>query len=123
MEFSQAAWSTPMRVALGAAIATVVIAAAILATLPTIRETPADRAENVILVTPIRAPVEIQRSGHGYRPLSEEIKVHPGDRVRTGVGAYASITYFDGSQTMIDPDTVVVVREVEGRPGIYVLRP
>jgi len=43
--------------------------------------------------------------------------IYPGDRIETGTGSFAFLTYFDGSTTEIEQNTVLSVRRIDRRPS------
>ena len=50
----------------------------------------------------------------------EDIAVRVGDEIETHADTYASITYFDGSTTELDPQTTIILRELRRLPAGHV---
>lgn len=50
--------------------------------------------------------------GASWEVVPDRRTVQEGDRVRTGTGARAQLVYFEGSSTVVEPDTEVVVQRL-----------
>lgn len=65
----------------------------------------------------LRGEVQYQPLGAmTFSRIEGERPLQVGDRVRTGPGGYASIVYFDGSITSLEPETEVVLQRFERDP-------
>ena len=57
----------------------------------------------------LRGDQQLQRVGAtAYEPLTGQVPIQVGDRVRTGANGYATLVYFDGLVNSIAPDTEVM---------------
>lgn len=65
----------------------------------------------------LRGQVQIQRGQSPFESVTADTTVRQGDRIRTGPDAYATLTFFDGSSTTLDPNTEIVVRRLEDLGG------
>jgi hypothetical protein len=66
----------------------------------------------------LRGDVQLQRVGAtAYEPLTGQVPIQVGDRVRTGADGYAALVYFDGSTSSIAPDTELVLQRFERDPS------
>src|SRR6266699_3456150 len=52
-------------------------------------------------------PVEVASGGGAFGAARNAQTLQVGDQVRTGVGGVALLTYFDGSETQLTPETQV----------------
>lgn len=83
---------------------------------PAIRTGSLAFVDNTTLL-PLRGDVQVQVvGGTTFEPVVGSRALQVGDRVRTGPGAYASIVYFDGSSSALDPETEVVLQRFERDP-------
>src|SRR5690242_440396 len=55
----------------------------------------------------LAAPVEVATGGGSFSAGRNGQTLQVGDQVRTGSGGVALLTYFDGSETQLTPDTQV----------------
>lgn len=61
--------------------------------------------------------VEVQRVGGSLETITGNATLRVGDRIRTGANAYATVTYFEGSQTTLDPETDVTIKRLDKLAG------
>lgn len=66
----------------------------------------------------LSAPVEVANGRSGaYRPARDGESLAAGDQVRTGPGAAALLTFFDGSETQLGADTELVLERAQSGGG------
>jgi hypothetical protein len=106
-------WSRSRNVAAIALIAALALGAASSAVLAVELDGVVSRAA-VIVVT---GPVLVRHGGDGFVPAQESGVVAAGDKVRTGIGASAEITYFDGSSVRLEGDAEIVVESLHAADG------
>jgi hypothetical protein len=67
-------------------------------------------------LTVLGSPVEVQRAATGSRePAVSGMTLAAGDRVFTGPGGAATLTFFDGSETELAPGAEVLIEQLERR--------
>ena len=66
-------------------------------------------------LTVLTAPVEVQRASGNRDTASSGTTVVVGDRVFTGTGGAAKLTFFQGTEVDIAPDSEVMVQEMTQR--------
>ena len=59
-------------------------------------------------------PVEVSSGGGAYTPANDGMTLGPGDQVRTTGAGVALLTFFDGSETQLTPDTEVAIQQSTG---------
>ena len=59
-------------------------------------------------------PVEVATGGGAYAPATDGMTLGPGDQVRTAGGGVALLTFFDGSETQLTPDSEVGIQQSAG---------
>lgn len=64
-------------------------------------------------LTVLRGQVEVQLPGGFFAQVSGDAVVRGGTKIRTGPDSYALVTYFDGSTTEIEPNTVIELQRLE----------
>jgi len=65
----------------------------------------------------LASPVEVATGAGGFAAASDGMTVGPGDQVRTTGGGVALLTFFDGSETQLTPDSQVVIQEAAPSAG------
>ena len=61
--------------------------------------------------------VEVAGADGAFTTASDGMTVGPGDQVRTGDGGVALLTFFDGSETQLTPDSQVAIQQAAGATG------
>jgi hypothetical protein len=61
--------------------------------------------------------VEVQESDGEWIPASDGYRIKSGQRLRTGADSQATLTFFEGTQVTLDPNTDLVLSNVEGDWG------
>jgi hypothetical protein len=81
----------------------------------------AGATQNGATLTILAAPVEIARSGldEFTAPAPSEL-LQVGDIVRTGPGGLGLITFFDGSESQLGPDSQLQIERLEAMPAIHI---
>ena len=83
---------------------------------PAIRTGTLSLVDNTTLL-PLRGDVQVQVvGGTTFETVVGPRALQVGDRVRTGAGAHASIVYFDGSSSALEPETELVLQRFERDP-------
>ena len=62
-------------------------------------------------------PVEVATGSGAFAPASDGMTLGPGDQVRTTGGGVALLTFFDGSETQLTPDTQVAIQQTASSGG------
>jgi hypothetical protein len=77
------------------------------------RSQPAD----VAVLDEVTGRVEVAASDStgGWTALVQGDQVKAGQRLRTGPGASATLVFFEGSQTRLEPDTEITINSLSGR--------
>ncbi len=79
---------------------------------------PAFSMVELTTLTVLAGQVEVRRSGQAeYRPAPSGITLAPGDWVRTGLNGRALITYFEGSTTVLEPQSELAIQRLDGAPA------
>src|SRR5438132_5813685 len=65
----------------------------------------------------LSTPVDLSVGGAAFGAARDGSTLKPGDRVRTGSGGVALITFFDGSETQLTPDTQVEIKQADSTNG------
>ena len=96
----------------------VLIGALVFATSRLLRPAPAYALVDETTLVVLKGTVQLQRSGgSSFSTVTDNTGLREGDRVRTGPASYASITYFDGSTTKLEPETEIEMRKLDRLPG------
>jgi hypothetical protein len=68
----------------------------------------------------LAAPVEVASGSGSFTPARNGQTLQVGDQIRTGAGGVALLTYFDGSETQLTPETQVQLQAAPsgGGPGV-----
>jgi hypothetical protein len=83
---------------------------------PAVRTGSLSLVDNTTLL-PLRGDVQVQVvGGTTFETVVGQRALQVGDRVRTGPSSYASIVYFDGSSSALDPETELVLQRFERDP-------
>src|ERR1051326_2013649 len=61
--------------------------------------------------------VEVSTRGGNFTAARDGMTVGPGDQVRTSTGGVALLTFFDGSETQLTPDTQVQIQQAAAANG------
>src|SRR5579864_8235771 len=61
----------------------------------------------------LAADVEVSTGG-AFGPARDGMTVGPGDQIRTSNGGVALLTFFDGSETQLTPDSQVQIQQAAG---------
>ena len=86
--------------------------------MPAVRPDPVDAQATLnsqATLTVLTAPVEVQRASGNRDSASSGTTVVVGDRVFTGTGGAAKLTFFQGTEVDIAPDSEVMVQEMTQR--------
>jgi hypothetical protein len=79
---------------------------------------PAFSMVELTTLTVLAGQVEVRRSGQTtYQSAPSGIPLAPGDAVRTGPSGRALITYFEGSTTVLEPQSELEIRRLDGEPA------
>jgi hypothetical protein len=62
-------------------------------------------------------PVQVSSGGGTFTAASDGMALSPGDQVRTTGGGVALLTFFDGSETQLTPDTQVAIQQAASSSG------
>ncbi|MBU6289549.1 MAG: carboxypeptidase regulatory-like domain-containing protein, partial [Chloroflexi bacterium] len=95
-----------------------VVAALAAFLMPAVRPDPVDAQATLnsqATLTVLTAPVEVQRASGNRDSASSGTTVVVGDRVFTGTGGAAKLTFFQGTEVDIAPDSEVMVQEMTQR--------
>ena len=93
------------------------LAAFILSRLFTPSSTAYSLVDETTLVV-LQGTVQVTRGGTTTRvDAGADSVVRPGDRIRTSADSYASVTFFDGSTTELEPGTDIILQRLERRPA------
>ena len=65
----------------------------------------------------LRGQVEVQEPGRDFVTATGRTRLSVGYQVRTGHDAFASMTFFDGSTTEIEPDSLIRIDRLGQLPG------
>jgi hypothetical protein len=65
----------------------------------------------------LATPVEVASGGGGFTAARDGMTLGPGDQVRTTGGGVALLTFFDGSETQLTPDTQVAIQQAASSGG------
>src|SRR5687768_16895026 len=71
--------------------------------------------ESTLIV--LSGQVQLARAGGSFANVNADTVVRVGDRIRTGADGYASLTYFDGSSTELEPGTEIEIRRIDRLPA------
>jgi len=108
--------STRVRIIVGVAVLVVLIGGALFANLPFIRVRGAYGLVDETTLTVHHADVQVQRPGEAFTAVTGDVPVRLGDRIKTGPGGYATVTYFEGSTTTLDENTDIILRRMDKLP-------
>jgi len=78
---------------------------------------PAGQVADQATLETVQPTVQWASGSGAYQPVPARQTVSVGDRVRTGSGAAARLTYFEGSATELSADTELTVQRLERSPG------
>ena len=73
-----------------------------------------DSAEAATILTVLQGDVRVESIG-GTVIARDHLQIQPGDRVVTGKGGRAVITFFDGSTITLDGDTTLAIRTISAQ--------
>jgi hypothetical protein len=59
----------------------------------------------------LAAPVDVSVGGGAFASARDGITLAPGDQVRTGTDGVALITFFDGSEVQVTPESQVALQQ------------
>lgn len=106
-------WRGLGRTARGAVVAATLVAFVIVATglIALVTARPALAASSTLTV--LDGIVSVRDGAGDFTAAADGQLITAGTTVRTGPGAYAVLTYIDGSTVTIEPDTEVVVEQLE----------
>lgn len=106
-------WRGLGRTARGAVVAATLVAFVIVATglIAVVTARPALAASSTLTV--LDGNVSVRDGAGGFTAAADGQLITAGTTVRTGPGAHAVLTYIDGSTVTIEPDTEVVVEQLE----------
>jgi hypothetical protein len=76
-----------------------------------------DALVSTTTLTVVDGPVLLRHGGAEFSPAREDDVVVAGDTIRTGTGASAEITYFEGSSVRLAADTEIVVESLRTEPN------
>jgi len=76
----------------------------------------ADALVSRSMLTDVQGPVLVSHVGGDFVPACTGDLVASGDTIRTGSGASAQITYFEGSTVRVEPQTELVVESLRTEP-------
>jgi hypothetical protein len=85
--------------------------------LAAIKQAVAQQASGAIL-TLLNPPVEVSAAGGAFAAGRGGQALQPGDAVRTGAGGVALVTFLDGSETQLTPDTLLSVTAATRAGGV-----
>ncbi len=68
----------------------------------------------------LAAPVEVSVGGAAFADARDGMTLVTGDQVRTMGGGVALLTFFDGSETQITPDSEVRIQQAEVAGGVQI---
>ena len=95
-----------------------VVAALAAFLMPAVRPDPVDAQATLnsqATLTVLSAPVEVQRASGNRDVAASGATLVVGDRVFTGAGGTAKLTFFQGTEVDIAPDTELMVQEMTQR--------
>ena len=72
----------------------------------------ADALVSISTLTVVDGSVRIRHGGADFTPARAGDVLNAGDTIRTGTGAAAEITYFEGSSVRLEADTEIVVERL-----------
>ncbi len=99
-------------------IMVLVVAALAALLLPSVRPDPVDAQATLnsqATLTVLTSPVEVQRASGNRETASSGFTLVVGDRVFTGSGGTAKLTFFQGTEVDIAPETELMVQEMTQR--------
>ncbi len=108
--------STRVRVIVGAVVLIALVGGALFVNLPLLRVRGAYGLVDETTLTVHQPEVQVQRPGEAFITVTGDVPVRLGDRIRTGPEGYATVTYFDGSTTTLDPGTDIILRRLDKLP-------
>ena len=68
----------------------------------------------------LATPVEVSSRGAAFGPARDGMAVGPGDQIRTLGGGVALLTFFDGSETQLTPNSQVQIQQANSSGGAQI---
>lgn len=75
------------------------------------------RGANAAALSAVTGIVEVQDGDGGWTPAPDGYRIKSGQRLRTGADSQAMLTFFDGTQVTLDPNTDLVLSNIAGDWG------
>lgn len=75
------------------------------------------RGANAAALSAVTGIVEVQDGDGGWTPAPDGYRIKSGQRLRTAADSQAMLTFFDGTQVTLDPNTDLVLSNIAGDWG------
>jgi hypothetical protein len=71
-------------------------------------------------VSVLAGPVEVASGGGGFAAARDGMTLKAGDQMRTGAGGVALLTFFDGSETQLTPNSQIEIEQADAACGPHI---